>query len=1167
MKLSNSLSLIPEKHWITMLISSFLRVIACVLLYVVVGNWLNAESLDDGFISPPREHRPETWFHLIGGNVAKSGLTKDLEAISVAGIQGIQLFHGKGNAWLGVMPQIQVLSPAWDSMIAHVADEATRLGLRFTMQNCPGWAMSGGPWITPDNAMRHLIWSRTDLSGGKTISISLDRPELSMDEDWRDYREVAVLAFPTPSGDSGEWLRPVEIHSNRQDSVWSDVLTGKENAEVLIEPGKAREWLEINFVQPTTLRSIEFPAIAKLMKGRVGDPDSDILIQIAAGEGWRDVVRHAVPRGTWQDTDFPYVVAVPDTSAMKYRIVFENGNPMVLSSLRLSSAARSQDWRGQAAYAMRSRERLSPPAQAPEAWVHSADVVDLTPQMDSNGRLTWNAPSGNWTVVRFGHVNTGVKNKPAPKEATGFECDKLSALGAEQHFSGYIGRLTLPQGPVGSGRMQGMLIDSWECRTQTWTPAMEKEFAVRRGYPLRRWLPALAGWVLDDHRTSERFLRDWRANINDLLVDNYFGRLGELARNRGLKLSFETAIGDVAVGDILQYYNKADIPMCESWASKSPNFEDKPIIPTASAAHIYGKKRVAAETFPRFGTSWNEHPADLKPIADRAFGRGVTHIVMHTYTHNPLDHVPGTTFGSSIGSPFLRGQTWWKHMPSFTDYLARCGFMLERGLPVADVLCYLGDDLDHKPRQDRPFPNGYRFDYLNADVLLNRLFVRDGVLSIPEGTSWRVIWLPPEQCSRLTPATLGKLKELIEAGATVIGEAPQVNPTLSGGAEAERAFVNLVQELWGDRPRQTDERKIGKGRLLWGGNLGSILAKLDIEQDVAGDNSFSWIHRRDGIVDIYFVVAEKEARQNSSLRFRSRGIPEFWDPRTGKTFPVSVYRQDHSGTIIPMQLPEAGSVFVVFRPGATASALNEIAVNGQTWLEVRDAPRVGSGVMSPQSELGKNIENRRPIDATTLVMESLPGQRGFVAWTDGDYQFRAQGGSSISRKVIGTRSLPVPSGWSLTFPSGWGVPSAVDLGNLKPWSDLPDEAMRHFSGSATYLTTVRLKVPNADERVQLDLGNVANIAEVRINRRKVAVLWTAPFRADVTDFVKDGDNIIEIEVTNTWHNRLVYDASLPETERRTWTIQGPKVNSSVKLAGLAGPVMLRTGKIIDLAAP
>lgn len=1106
----------------------FSHTILLALVLSIVGGRLHADPLKDGFSSPTHEHRPETWFHLIGGNIDKAGLTEDLEAISAAGIQGIQLFHGKGAAWPGVNPQVKMLSPTWDSMIAHVADESARLGLRFSMQNCPGWATSGGPWITQDNTMRHLIWSRKDLQGGETISIRLDRPEPSTDESWRDYREVAVLAFPTPADDSGECLRPVKILSNRNEAAWADVLEGKEKAEIMIEPGKDRVWLEIVFDQTTTLRSIEFPPIAKLTKGRVQDPDAQIIIQVADGEGWRNLVSHNVPRGSWQDTDFPYVMAVPDASAKSYRLVFNNNQPLVMSSLRFSSAARSQDWRGQAAYALRSRERIDPPAQAREAWVRSADVIDLTENMDVNGHLTWIAPSGRWTVVRFGHVNTGAKNKPAPGEGTGFECDKLSSSGAEQHFAGYIGRLTQADGPAGGGRMHGILTDSWECRTQTWTPDMESEFTARLGYPLRRWLPALAGWVIDDHQTSERFLRDWRANISDMMVDNYFGKLADLARARGLKVSFETAMGDVITGDILKYFSRADIPMCEVWQSKTTNLESKPIAPTVSAAHIYGKKRVAAETFTRFGVSWDENPTDLKPTADRAFCHGVTHLVFHTYTHNPVNGVPGSAFGKNIGTPFLRGQTWWKHMPYFTDYLARCGYMLERGKPVADILWYLGDDLDHKPRQDQPFPEGYRFDYLNADVLLNRLSVRDGALTIPEGTSWRVLWLPREQCARLTPATLGKLKELLEDGATVIGEAPRMNPSLSESMEADRKFGNLVKEIWGDNPKQTGDRKIGKGRLLWGDELATNLVKAGIAQDVAGAPSGTWIHRRDGETDIYFIATGKAEAWNANLHFRARGTPEFWDPLTGKTSRVAAFKKDPSGTTIAMQLPTAGSVFVVFRPGVSASAFEQITMNGQPWqLDTRE--------------------------------------KQFVVWTDGEYQFKRKEGSLVSHKVIGTQSLALKSGWTLSFPPGWDAPCILDLDELKPWSKLEDKATRHFSGSATYRTSVRLEAPKEDEQVLLDLGRVAHIAELRINGRKAAVLWTAPFSANITEHLKAGENIIEIEVTNTWSNRLNYDSALPEAERKTWTFPERESNSKVKLAGLEGPVHLRVGKRLDLS--
>ena len=185
-------------------------------------------------MTPPTSFKPETWFHFIGGNVATKGITADLEAISGAGIAGVQLFHGQfGGPWPGVEPQIKCLSESWDGAVRHAAEEARRLGLSFTMQNCPGWAMAGGPWITPDKAMRHLVWSRTDLTGGTEVNVALSKPQPS-GEDWRDYRDVAVIAFPTPEGDTGSALVPAAVRSNREDLPWDQCLSAQRRNDLAI---------------------------------------------------------------------------------------------------------------------------------------------------------------------------------------------------------------------------------------------------------------------------------------------------------------------------------------------------------------------------------------------------------------------------------------------------------------------------------------------------------------------------------------------------------------------------------------------------------------------------------------------------------------------------------------------------------------------------------------------------------------------------------------------------------------------------------------------------------------------------------------------------------------------------------------------------------------------
>lgn len=1114
-----------------------------------------AEPSASLFNTPPYDAHPETYFHLIGGNADKEQLTVDLEAVANAGIRGIQLFHGKGDAWPGISPQITCLSSSWDDLIAHIGNETRRLNLRFMMHNCPGWATAGGPWIKPDNAMRHIIWSRKDVAGGESIVVDVEQPQPSQ-ESWRDYCDIATLAFPTPANDTGGYLMPARVVSNDRNIPWEDLLAGKAVNQAYLNPGDNPVWVEVYFDQPTVLRTLLLPPVETLMRRRFFDPDCVVRVEAITDQGLIETGRRPIPRSNWQDKQpgIGLSLSFPDRSAHGFRITFENRHSMELTRFQLSSAARINDWRGQAGFVLRSLERGAVPDQDPAAWVDPDAVVDLT------GRSTWNAPAGNWTLVRFGHVNTGTKNKPAPPEATGFECDKLSPLGAEQHFAGYIGRLCGPEGPV-NGTLHSMLLDSWECYTQTWTETMEREFESRRGYPLRTWLPALAGWVMKDHVTSERFLCDWRRTLSDLLVDNYFGRLSELGREQGLEVSFETACGDVTPGDILQYYSKADLLMCEFWQPNDPHWggsEVKKIKPTTSAAHIYGKPVIAAEAFTNNRLRWDEHPFALMYLANRNFALGVNHMVLHTYTHNPhKDVVPGTSFGRRIGAPFLRGQTWWKHMPLFTDYMARCGYMLRQGRPVADVLWYLGDDFDHAPREDTPSPDGYKFDYLNQDALTHRIAVEEGLLRTPEGTSWKILYLPKGACHRLTPETLRKLKSLLQAGATVVGEAPELNPSLAGGS-----IDKLVRELWGEKPGAAGDRRIGKGRLLWGDDLESIMSDLGLEPDVQGTQSATWCHRSTPEMEIYFIAAGRIDPLDANLSFRAAGVPEFWDPMTGTVSPVPVYQRKNGRTRIPMDLPAAGSTFVVFRGENRAAPVTRIELDGKPVVDAADPDKVDRGEPYPNLGLQPGEVLQPWVDPAPVKCAVRDGR--LVAWKNGTYTVTGGDGQTSSFSIRGARSMALDSGWWLSFPPGWDAPDRIDLTRVIPWSDLRNPAVRSFSGTATYGVRVKLPEYAADECLMLDLGRVENIAEISVNGDEVATLWAPPFRADITEYVKKGANNIEIKVTNTWYNRLLYDVALPVDQQKTWTYAHPAADKPLIKAGLEGPVALHVGKLRDL---
>ena len=1046
---------------------------------------------ETAFRSPSKVYHPETWFHYIGGNVSKDGITRDLEAIAKAGFSGIQLFHGQfGGPWPGVQSQIASLSANWDDAVRHTGLECRRLGLRFSMNNCPGWATSGGPWITPSNAMRNLIWNRTDVVGGKSINQVLSVPEPSS-ETWRDYKDITVLAFPTPLGDTGKPLIPKSIKSNT-DFTWEPYFNGQGKEAIHLSPTTATKphWVEVEFADAVAVRSLEFSSVQGFNHGQSYDPGVSVWIQGILPDGsTKDILRADMPQANWQD-DQPITFACSELAGVKkYRVSIANKYNMSLGALKMYSAARKNSWESEAAWTLRSIERSGQhPKQSIGAFINPSQILDISSKMDKDGKLNWVAPKGNWTILRLGHVNSGKQNGPAPAEGTGWEADKLSKSGANAHFAGYIGRLSGENGPLAKGLLNGMLIDSWECHTQSWTADMEQEFKRVSSYSIRKWLPALLGYVIKDHETTSRFLTDWRKTLNDLLTNNYYGQMAKLAKDNGLSVAYETAMGDVVPGDIMEYFKFADVPMCEFWQPLSTGFVGslnfKPIKPTASAARMYGKPRVAAEAFTSMSLTWDEHLDMLKEVANINSIEGVSHYVFHTYTHNPQSPflAPGTSFGAGIGTPFLRGQTWWQYMPDFTSYLSRCTYLLERGKPVSDVLWYLGDEINHKPSQTAPFPSGYKYDYCNPDVLLNRLKVENGLLVTPEGIQYRLLWLP--DAPNMLPETLEKIQELLQTGATIVSEPPTGLATLSGDIASTKRFNKAVKQIWGTAKGL---RKVGDGTVISGLTLEQALNELRISPDVKGGNAL-WSHRRVEGADWYFVTAPEGSGFNGEMSFKASGIAELWDPVTGLANPLES-RQVGDYSKVSLDLSKAGSCFVVFKKHNSKD---------------------------------------------TFVKPAR----------------------SNGRKVI-----PLSLAWTLSFPGGWGAPASLQLADLKSWKDLDISSEgKAFSGTATYTNTINIDKVEAGMDYWLDLGKVDMAAVVSLNSKSVGRLWAAPYRVNLKDIIKKGQNILSIEVTSTWYNRLVFDAGQPEEKRKTWTLSGPGKNSSLRESGLFGPVVLQVGQ-------
>jgi hypothetical protein len=560
----------------------------------------------------------------------------------------------------------------------------------------------------------------------------------------------------------------------------------------------------------------------------------------------------------------------------------------------------------------------------PNMVIRRDQLVDLTAQMDAQGRLTWDPPPGSWTILRFGHTSTGVENAPSPVSGRGLECDKLSSEGIQANFDGMMGKLIGDVGSEAGPALVATHIDSWENGAQNWTARMGEEFRQRHGYDLRPFLPVFTGRVVDSLEVSERFLWDLRQTISELVIEKYAGGLQKLAHDHGLRLSIEAYGGPCAD---LPYAGRADEPMCEFWMGGGAFNTVKGM---ASAAHTYGKRILGAESFTAADQEkWLDHPGSIKTLGDRAFCEGVNRFVFHRYALQPWsqERRPGMTMGP-WGLHYERTQTWWEWSRSWHEYLARCQFLLRQGLFIAD-LCYLQPEAAPQDFQAHTVP-GFDYDECSAEVVLTRMHVSNGRLVLPDGMSYRLLILP--EVRTMTPPLLRKLTQLVRAGATVVGPRPSKSPSLAAYPACDREVEQLAAELWGDCDGgAVKEHRLGQGRVIWGIAPDRVLANDNVKPDFTSHPQLRSIHRADADTDIYFVANPKPVELEATCAFRVSGkTPELWWPDSGRREPAAVFEQKDGLTRVSLRLEPAGSVFVIFHPGGRLDGVVTLEREGKT---------------------------------------------------------------------------------------------------------------------------------------------------------------------------------------------------------------------------------------------
>lgn len=776
-----------------------------------------------------------------------------------------------------------------------------------------------------------------------------------------------------------------------------------------------------------------------------------------------------------------------------------------------------------------------PPISEKGTGYDAAKVIDLTDKLTTDGLLTWDAPPGDWVVMRLGVRNNGAITRPAPVPGLGFEADKFSTSALQAHLDAYVGKLVAKLGDLdvaSPGGLKRLHIDSWEMGAQNWTSDFREQFTRRRGYDPLPYLPTYSGIIVDSVETTERFLWDLRQTAQELVIENHVGYLKDYAGDKGLKLSIEPY--DMNPNSDLALGAAGDIPMCEFWSEGHGFNSAFSCIEAASIGHVNGSSLIQAEAFTgEPSEAWNQYPASMKNQGDWAFAMGINQFYYHTFQHQPLspDLLPGMTMGP-YGVHWDRNQTFWPMVRDYHDYVARCQFLLQQGTNVADIVYLVPEDSPHVFRPPAsamdgssflPDKKGYSFDGCTPDQLMQAQ-VRNGHIVFAGGAQYKVLILP--QWPTMTNALADKIMSLARDGATIIGNPPQRTPGLHQREQNDRRLRETVQGLWGDTnvPAAATQRTIDRGQLAWGGDLSrpddvylypsyeatrQLLDSLGHSPDFSTAAPIRYIHRKSDDWDIYFLSNRTSETVRADCAFRVSGATsiEHWNPLT-----------------------------------CAFSRLNPTASAGQL---------------------------------TTITLSFGPHESAFVLFTKTkqNSQTIAAYHSTPKSDVLETFDTP----WTVTFDTKLGGPEEVTFDILTDWTTHSDERVRFYSGIATYKNQFTVSAAALkDMQVRVDLGTVHDLARVRINGKDAGTAWCWPWQLDVTDHLRTGQNTIEIDVANRWINRLIGDANLPDDGPQNnlwpqWLLDGKprpgkrltfttyhyyKADNKLQPAGLVGPVKL-----------
>jgi hypothetical protein len=874
------------------------------------------QEIKAGFETPTDDNTLWCYWYWINDDISKEGITKDLLAMKEAGI-GAALIGNINPA--GIDGKVPMLSEEWWSHMVHAVTEGNRIGVDIGIFNCPGWSQSGGPWVDSEKAMRYLTFSETEISGPGKVSLLLVQPK-------KEFQDTHTLAFLAPDTEKKN-LKSLgaSLKSNPEISNLSSIVDDNSETAIRFEvKGNTKISFEIDIPEKIIARQISLSPGADAFKC-----DCSLYAKIDGEE--KLIKQFQFDRSNFKVnvgpiTNGALAISLDNMESDQFRLECDRFTSRTgqagFSEINISEAPVLDR------YVEKQLGKMHPtplPNWDTYLWetqdsklesallVDAQQVVDVSEFVDKNGQLNWEVPNGEWTIMRIGMTPTGTKNSPSAPQGEGYEIDKMSSELARYHFDNFVGEFLKRIPEESKSAFKYVIADSYEMGSQNWTDDYELKFREKFGYDPVKYLPVLSGRIVGSVEESERFLWDLRRSVADDVAYEYVGGLKKASNEYNLQTWLENYGHWGFPGEFMMYGGQSDLIGGEFWNEGTlGNIECKA---SSSTSHTYGKSRTSAEAFTASQKSYLRHPAMLKKRGDWSFTEGINHLVLHLYIQQPDENrKPG--MNAWFSTEFNRHNTWFGQADNYFDYLRRCQHLLQQGQYAADVCYFIGENAPIMTGGRNPeIPNGYSYDYINGEVILDRLSVQDGKFVLPDGMSYSVMVLP--KVNSMRPEVLAKLEQLVRQGGVLLGLKPEKSPSLQNYPECDTQVQEMAAKLWaGDYVDGKMTNKYGEGLVLDGQELSEIFSMLNLKKDldVPEETPILWTHRTQPGMDIYFITnqSDDEIEINPVFRVDKNLKPQLWDAVTGNVRHLNEFSQTENGTLVPMQLKAEQSWFVVF---------------------------------------------------------------------------------------------------------------------------------------------------------------------------------------------------------------------------------------------------------------